>query len=103
MTDAEKVEVYKYYFDECLKYLKNTHKELERLNAMVDAAEEHFAPLPFKNNFDEYIDKCKAEAINEFAERLKIELTTGAAVMRASTLDVIDNLVNELTEGNKDE
>ena len=40
-----------------------------------------------------------ASWIKEFAERLKTELTTGSAVMRVSTLDVIDDLVKEMTEG----
>ena len=38
------------------------------------------------------------EVIREFAERLKAELTTGAAVMRVSVLDIIDDLVKEMTE-----
>ena len=45
--------------------------EIERLNAMVEAAEEHFSPLPFKNAFDDYIEKAKSESLKEFAERLK--------------------------------
>ena len=48
---------------------------------------------------DEYIVRARAEAVKEFAERLKEELTTGMAVMRVSTLDIIDNLVKEFTEG----
>ena len=41
---------------------------------------------------------AKKEAVKEFAERLKKELTTGAAVMRISTLDIINGLVKEFTE-----
>lgn len=44
--------------------------EIERLTAMIEAAEEHFSPLPFKNAFDDYIEKSKSEARKEFAERL---------------------------------
>jgi CRISPR/Cas system-associated protein Cas7 (RAMP superfamily) len=53
--------------------IKRQKAEIERLEAMIDAAEEHFAPLPFKNKFDEYIEKSKAEAIKEFAKRLNKE------------------------------
>jgi len=42
--------------------------------------------------------ECHNEAIKEFADKLKEELTTGAAVMRVSTLDIIDRLVKEITE-----
>lgn len=43
----------------------------------------------------------KIEAIKEFAEKLKEELTTGAAVMRISTMDIINDVVKELTEETK--
>ena len=56
-----------------LDLINHQKAEIERLTAMVEAAEEHFTPLPFKNAFDEYIEKCKAEAIKEFSERLKKE------------------------------
>lgn len=41
--------------------------------------------------------EIKAEAIKGFAERLKEELTTGAAVMRMGALYIIDSLVEEMT------
>jgi|GEM_PF-4727274 len=41
---------------------------------------------------------AKSEARKEFAERLKTELTTGAAVMRRSTLAVIDDVLKELED-----
>ena len=46
----------------------------------------------------EAINNLKAEAIKEFADKLKNELTTGAAVMRVSVLNIIDYLVKEMTE-----
>lgn len=46
---------------------------------------------------------AKCEAIKEFAEKLKAEITTGCGVLRVSTIDIIDNLVKEMTEGNTDE
>ena len=100
------IEGYKHYYNECLTDLKNAHKEIEKLEAMVDAAEEHFAPLPFKNNFDKYIEKVKYEAIKEFANRLKenatsYEVTTAYAEdeeIEAVEVKVIDNLIKEMTE-----
>lgn len=44
---------------------------------------------------------AKKEAVKEFADRLKEELTTGAAVMRISTMDIINEVVKELTEETK--
>lgn len=41
---------------------------------------------------------AKKEAVKEFAEKLKKELTTGSAIMRVSTLDIINDIVKELTE-----
>lgn len=38
------------------------------------------------------------KAIKEFAERLKAELTTGAAIMRVSVLGIIDDLAKKMTE-----
>lgn len=45
--------------------------EIERLTAMLEAAEDYLYPLPFKNAFDDELAKAKSEAIKEFAERLK--------------------------------
>lgn len=76
--------------------------EIERLEAIIDAAEEHFAPLPFKNKFDEYIEKSKAKAIKEFAERVKENLDDFFRTDEDATLDtadMIDTLVKEMTEG----
>lgn len=38
------------------------------------------------------------DGIREFAEKLKAEITTGAGVLRVSTIDIIDDLVKEMTE-----
>ncbi len=63
-----------------LKYaldLINCQKaEIERLNAMVAAAEDYLHPLPFKTAYDEEIQKAKSEAIREFAEKLIEETRT---------------------------
>lgn len=45
-----------------------------------------------------YVSIAKAEAIKEFAEKLKAEITTGDGVLRVSTIDIIDDLVKEMTE-----
>ena len=71
-----------YYKDGCSSYDANMSKdvldlikrqkaEIERLTALVEAAEDYLNPLPFKNAFDEEIEKTKIEAIKDFAEKLK--------------------------------
>lgn len=54
-----------------LALINRQKAEIERLTAMVEAAEDYLHPLPFKNAFDEEILKAKAEAVKEFAEKLK--------------------------------
>lgn len=44
--------------------------ENDTLKAMIEAAEDHYNPLPFKGIFDERISEAKAEAIREFAEKI---------------------------------
>lgn len=93
-----------------LGLINRQQAEIERLEAMIDAAEEHFSPLPFKNKFDEYIKKNKSEAIKEFAERLKsrtrrmIEYDEGGWDCTRYAIDDegIDNLVKEMTEDEND-
>ena len=84
------------FSEQCLEN-ERLKVEIERLEAMIDAAEEHFAPLPFKNKFDEYIEKSKAEAIKKFSERLKKEclFDRGYEILQGGT---IDHLVKEFTE-----
>ena len=43
------------------------------------------------------------DGIKEFADKLKEELTTGAAVMRVSVLNIIDSLIEEMTEQKNNE
>ena len=54
--------------------------------------------LKYIYELEERINTAKTEAIKEFAERLKGELTTGSATMRGSVLNIIDSLVKEMTE-----
>lgn len=60
--------------------------------------------MPFKGIFDEKIAEAKAEAIKEFAKKLKVEAIAefdddncfdGFSV----AVEDIDNLVKEMTEG----
>ena len=44
------------------------------------------------------VEVIRVNAIKEFAEELKGELTTGAGTMRGSVLNIIDSLVKEMTE-----
>lgn len=54
-----------------LALIERQKAEIEQLNAMVAAAEEHLYPLPFKTAYDEEIQKAKSEAIRKFVEKLK--------------------------------
>ena len=72
--------------------------ENERLTAMVEAAEDYLNPLPFKNAYDEAIDKAKSEAIKEFAERLKEQAMQKFDWNEYVEVDEIDKLVKEMTE-----
>ena len=78
--------------------LTSAKAEIERLTAMVEAAEDYLHPLPFKNAFDEEIAKAKAEAIKEFAERLKgmHRHNTTSVVSLVTVFDNINNLVDEM-------
>ena len=67
--------------------IKRQQTEIERLREAYSIYEETTG-----------LKQAKDDAIREFAERLKTELTTGVAVMRISTIDTIDNLVKEMTE-----
>lgn len=80
--------------------------ENDTLKAMIEAAEDHYSPLPFKGIFDEKIKEAKDEAIKEFAERLKknaqkfTEYDEGGwgCTVYAVKVEDIDNTVEEITE-----
>jgi hypothetical protein len=73
---------------------------------MVEAAEDYLNPLPFKNAFDEEIEKTKIEAIKDFAERLKEKQRRVLDYDEAGyscpifvvEVESINNLVKEMTE-----
>ena len=87
-----------------LDLINRQQAEIERSNALIDAAEEHFSPLPFKNAFDEYIVKAKSEARKEFAEELRskarkyTEYDEGGWDRDVYAVEVaeIDNLLEEM-------
>ena len=58
-------------YKDSLDLINRQKVEIERLTAMLEAAEDYLYPLPFKNAFDDELAKAKSEAIKEFAERLK--------------------------------
>ena len=61
----DEVKAYKHYYDECLKDLKKANTENERLQGAIDMYEEER-----KYHFEMSRQRI-AEAIKEFAERLK--------------------------------
>lgn len=90
---------------EAASLIKRQQAEIERLEAMVGAAEDHFYPLPFKNMFDEYVEKTKAETIKEFAEFLisyaeTFRFNCGGIDCKTSAVRV-ENILN-LVEGREE-
>ena len=73
-----------------LDLINRQQAEVERLNIRLRKERHQFDDL------GKMYSEIRAEAIKEFAERLKAELTTGMGAMRMSTLGVIDNLVKEM-------
>lgn len=91
---------------DALDLINRQKAEISALTSAVDNSTQEFLKLHDKYQEQKaevafWMDaaaNAKKEAVKEFAERLKKELTTGAAVMRISTLDIINDLVQELTE-----
>ncbi len=54
-----------------------------------------------QQNCDYCIHQAKAEAVKEFAERLKEDLRTGEPIRDYALRDVIDNLVKEMVGESK--
>ena len=87
---------------EALDLINRQKAEMERLEAMVDAAEDYLNPLPFRNKFNEYVENAKAEAVKEFAEAVKMQFYREFDEIIPSIMaDAIDTLVKEFTEGEK--
>lgn len=72
----------------CAEVIARQDKEIENLSKVVANYESCLRS----------VEVIKANAIKEFAETLKRELTTGSATMRGSVLNIIDSLVKEMTE-----
>lgn len=85
---------------------------------ILEAINDEFNPLPFETDFDKAIKNAKSEAIKEFAERLKEQFdnleyrakmkrktvsvdyldSQMSWVLHEVSLNLIDNLVKEMTE-----
>lgn len=88
---------HKYTDDEVIKAIDTIKtNDGDSLKEIVDFMSEHPS-----ESYEMCIRIERVEAVKEFAERLKEELTTGAAIMRKSTLAIIDDLVKEFTEEQK--
>ena len=77
--------------------------EIERLKAMIEAAEDHYNPLPFKGIFDEKIAEVKAEAVKAFSEGLNeyIDFITSSFYTEGVVPCIkakIEQFVKEMTE-----
>ena len=96
--------------DYALDLINHQKAEIEELKAMIEAAENHYNPLPFKGIFDEKIAEVRAKAIREFAERLFERVVVKTLVGKSEDYsdgfieatcwydEEIDNLVKEMTE-----
>lgn len=87
-----------------LDLIKRYKAENDTLKAMIEAAEDHYNPLPFKGIFDEKIAEARAEAIKEFAERLKAvkyqssDWSHGEHPYVVEEADINEILLEEMTE-----
>ncbi len=96
-------EPYGCYFVLCggaLDLINRQKAVIERLTAMVEAAEDYLNPLPFKNAYDEAIETAKSEARKELAERLKTRhhtfKTADNICIKCIPLDYIDSTLAEM-------
>ena len=96
--------------------IANQKVEIDELRMMNDAMNDSIRPLPFETDFDKAIKSAKAEAIKEFAERvkenfndmeysaktnrktIKVEELRGQMdwVLHTVIIETIDNLVKEM-------
>lgn len=72
----------------CAEVIARQDNEIDKLSKAVDNYESCL----------KCVEVIRANAIKEFAETLKRELTTGSATMRGSVLNIIDSLVKEMEE-----
>ena len=78
------------------KALEQAKAEIERLKKEVKKCKEHYKmACSERNEFLEQLETAKAEAIKEFAERLKNECVQDGAFGYVSAYE-IDNLVKEM-------
>ena len=81
---------------------KEQEAEIDRLNYLLQGYALEYGTVVDKERF---LKNAKAEAVKEFAERLKKRETTAISCKRFEgviSTDDIDNLVKEFTEGKSD-
>jgi hypothetical protein len=91
---------------ETIEFLKKQNAEIERLQAMVDAeldtihnlGDDYERVLEEEN---ELVKTAKTEAIKEFANLIKRRLNSNTS-RGAYLIDIVDNLVKEMTEVNNE-
>lgn len=72
-------------------------ERLQKMAIMVEAIEDSIYPLPFETDYDKAIKEAKAEAIKEFAERLKDNFPYKNACYTFEGIEYrIDNLLKEM-------
>jgi predicted RNA-binding protein with EMAP domain len=83
--------------------IKEHQAHIANLKMLIDKIEDHINPLPFETDYDKAIKTAKAEAVKEFAERLKTQSRkmqssdfSGEFWDRAVLVEDIDNLVKEM-------
>jgi hypothetical protein len=59
---------------DAIDLINRKNAEIEKLQAVIEAIDNDINPLPFETDFDKAIKTARAEAIKEFAERVKAEL-----------------------------
>ena len=106
-NDTENPEDHKFIalLSDTIKLINRQKAEIERLENENKILSEN-ADTAFQDGLNEAQDlyaeqirrEIRAEAIKEFAERLKTEMSFGRYIQ----VDQIDNLVKEMTEGGKD-
>ena len=88
---------------ELMKYALNLIKRqkaeierLEKIEIVFDEIEDTINPLPFETDYDKAVKQAKAEAIKEFAERLKEKERPTFPLAMVVDISEIDNLVKEM-------
>ena len=57
--------------EDAIELINHQEAMIDKLNAMVEAAEDYLHPLPFRNAFDKAIEKARVDAIKELLTEAK--------------------------------